>query len=137
MKKEKEKAVIDGANAMYLQAPREPRPNIKNIFAVIQAVEKSGRAPVIVIDPGIRTLIADLDEFEKLLSDDRVMTVSTGDDLSRIVLDTANRLDAVIISNNTYIDYYEEFPWIEQKRISVAIMNGKAFLLDNRMKRAG
>ena len=137
MKKEKEKAVIDGANAMYLLAPREPRPNIKNIVAIAQVVEKSGRDPIIIIDPGIRTLIGDVDEFEKLLSDRRVMTVPPGEDQSRVVLDTANKLDAVIVSNNTYIDYYEEFPWIEQKRISVAIMNGKAFLLDNRMKRAG
>ena len=83
------------------------------------------------------TLIVDADEFEKLLSDRRVMTVAPGEDQSRVVLDTANKLDAVIVSNNTYIDYYEEFPWIELKRISVAIMNGKAFLLDNRMKRAG
>jgi hypothetical protein len=137
MKKEKEKAVIDGANAMYLLAPREPRPNVKNIIAIAQAVEKSGRDPIIIVDPSIRTLIVDADEFEKLLSDSRVMTVPPGEDQSRVVLDTANKLDAVIVSNNTYIDYYEEFPWIELKRISVAIMNGKAFLLDNRMKRAG
>ena len=49
---------------------------------------------------------------------------------------TANKLDAVVISNNTYIDYYEDFPWIEQKRISIAIINGAVLLLDQKMKRA-
>ena len=137
MKKEKEKAVIDGANAMYLQAPREPRPNIKNILAIAQVVERSGRNPVIIVDPGIRPLIVDVNEFEKLLSDRRVMTVSPGEDLSRVVLETASKLDAVIISNNTYIDYYEDFPWIEGRRISMAIVNGTAVLLDQKLKRAG
>ena len=133
----KEKAVIDGANAMYLQAPREPRPNIKNILAIAQVVERSGRDPIIILDPGIRPLIADVNEFEKVLSDRRVMTISTGDDLSRVVLETANKLDAVIVSNNTYIDYYEDFPWIEGRRISMAIVNGTAVLLDQKLKRAG
>ena|SRR5437867_7035778 len=133
----REKAVIDGANAMYLQAPREPRPNIKNILAIAQVVERSGRDPIIILDPGIRPLIADVNELEKLLSDRRVMTVSPGEDLSRVVLETANKLDAVIVSNNTYIDYYEDFPWIEGRRISMAIVNGTAVLLDQKLKRAG
>ena len=133
----REKAVIDGANAMHLQAPREPRPNIKNIFAIVQAVERSGRDPVIIVDLGIRPLIVDVNEFEKLLSDRRVMTVSPGEDLSRVVLETASKLDAVIISTNTYIDYYEDFPWIELRRISVAMVNGTAVLLDQKLKRAG
>ena len=122
---------------MYLQAPREPRPNIKNILAIAQVVERSGRDPIIILDPGIRPLIADVNEFEKLLSDRRVMTVSPGEDLSRVVLETASKLDAVIISTNTYIDYYEDFPWIELRRISVAIVNGTAVLLDQKLKRAG
>ena len=132
----KEKAVIDGANAMYLQAPREPRPNIKNIFGVVQAVQRSGRDPIVIIDPSVRSLIVDVNEFEKLLSDHRVLTVQTGEDLSRIVLETANKLDAVIVSNNTYIDYYEDFPWIEERRISIAMVNGAVLLLDHKMKRA-
>jgi len=132
----KEKAVIDGANAMYLQAPREPRPNIRNIFAIAQAVAMSGRDPIIIVDPGIRPLIVDVDEFEKLLSDRRVTTVQSGEDLSRVVLETANKLNALIVSNNTYIDYYEDFPWIEERRISIAMVNGAVLLLDPRMRRA-
>jgi hypothetical protein len=132
----REKAVIDGANVMYLQAPRERRPNIKNIFAIAQAVETSGRDPIIIVDPGIRPLIVDVDEFGKLLSDRRVTTLQSGEDLSRVVLETATKLNAVIVSNNTYIDYYEDFPWIEERRISVAMVNGAVLLLDPRMKRA-
>jgi hypothetical protein len=132
----KEKAVIDGANAMYLQAPREPRPKIKNIFAIADAVERSGRDPIIIVDPSIRCLIVDVNEFAKLLSDRRVTSIQPGEDLSRVVLETAGKLDAVVVSNNTYIDYYEDFPWIEEKRISMAINNGAVLLLDQKMKRA-
>jgi hypothetical protein len=130
------KAIIDGANAAYLQAPRERRPNIKNISAVAKAVEASGRDPIIVLDPSIRSLIVDVDEFERLLSDSRIMALPSGQDIGRFVLETADKLDAEIVSNNTYIDYYEDYPWIELRRIPVAVVNGNVILLDRRMKQA-
>jgi hypothetical protein len=132
----KQKAIIDGSNAAYLQAPREPRANIKNISAVVKAVEKSGRDPVIILDPSIRTLLVDVDEFERLMSDSRLMTVPAGKDMNHFVLEIADKLDAVIVSNNTYIDYYEEYPWIEERRIPVALVDGSIFLLEAKLKRA-
>jgi Zc3h12a-like Ribonuclease NYN domain len=132
----REKAIIDGSNAVYLQAPRVPRPNVKNILAVADAVESSGRDAIIIMDPTIRSLFADLDEFEQLLSDRRVMVVPGGEDISHFVLTTADKLNAVIVSNNTYIDYFEEFPWIETRRIPVAINNGSVLLLEHKLKLA-
>jgi hypothetical protein len=132
----RQKAIIDGSNAAYLNAPREWRPNIKDIFTIARAVVASGRDPVIVIDPSIRSLLVDVAEFEKLLADSRVITVPSGKDIASIVLDMADKLDAVIISTNTYIEYYEYYPWIEERRIAVAIVNGRALLLEDKMKRA-
>jgi len=133
---DREKAIIDGSNAVHLLAPQVRRPDIRNISAIVSAVEASGRDAIIVIDPGIRSVIADADEFERLMSDPRIMTVPPGQDTSRFVLETAARLDAVIVSNNTYVDYYEDFPWIEARRIPVAAVNGAVLLLDQKMKRA-
>jgi hypothetical protein len=132
----KEKAIIDGSNVVYLQAPQVRRPNIKNISAIARAVEASGREPIIVIDPSIRSVLADADEFERLMSDPRIMTVPPGQETSRFVLETARELDAVMVSNNTYVEYYEDYPWIEQRRIPVAAVSGSVLLLDHKMKRA-
>ena len=134
----RDKAIIDGMNVAYLQAPREPRPNIGNVSAIAEAVEASGRDPVIVIDPSIRSVLADTDELDRLMSDSRVVTVPSGKEVSRFVLETANQLDGIIISNNTYAEYYEDypFPWVEERRISVAMVNASVLLLDNRLKRA-
>ena len=133
----RQKAIIDGSNAAYLNAPREPRPNIRNISAIADAVEASGRDPIIIFDPSIRSLIVDVDEFERLLSDSRLITVPTGKDISRVVLETAEKLDAVIVSNKTYAEYYEDYPRTEERRIPVAVVNGTVLLLDRNMKRAG
>jgi len=133
----RQKAIIDGSNAAYLNAPREPRPNIRNISAIADAVEASGRDPIIIFDPSIRSLIVDVDEFERLLADSRLITVPVGKDIGRLVLETAGKLDAVIVSNNTYADYYEDYPSTEERRIPVAVVNGRVLLLDHNMKRAG
>ena len=132
----KQKAIIDGSNAAYLQAPREPRPNIRNISAIADAVEASGLEPIIIIDPTIRSLIVDVDELERLLSDRRVTVVPSGIEIARFVLETAQKVNALIISNNTYAQHYEDYPWIEERRIPVTIVNGAVVLLDHKMKQA-
>ena len=133
---ERENAVVDALNVAYLQAPRERRANLKNISAIAQAVEMSGRDPIIVIDPTIRSLVADTDELDRLLSDARLVILPDGKDMGRFVLETAAELNAVIVSNNTYAEYYEDYPWVEQKRIAVAVVNGAIMLLDTKIKRA-
>src|SRR5262249_19205853 len=130
------KAVIDGSNALYLSAPREPRPNIKNVYALAEAVESLGLEAVIVFDPGIRPLMTDIHEFEDLLSDPRVICIPDGQDPGILVLETAIHLDALIVSNNTYAEYSLEYDWIESRRIPVAIINGAIILLwEHKFKR--
>jgi Zc3h12a-like Ribonuclease NYN domain len=132
----REKAIVDGSNAAYLQAPRERRPRLENISAIAVAVELSGRDPVIIMDPGIRSLVAETDELDSLLSDARTTILPDGKDIGRFVLETAERLNGVIVSNNTYAEFFEEYPWVEQRRIPVAVVNGAIMLLDTKMKRA-
>ena len=132
----REKAIIDGLNVAYLQAPQERRPKLEHISAIAHAIEMSGRDPVIIIDPTIRSLVADPGALGRLLSDPRVTTLPDGKDMGRFVLEISDRLDGVIVSNNTYAEYYEDYPWVEQKRIGVAVVNGAILLLDTKMKRA-
>ena len=99
--------------------------------------EKDFEAQTRQVFENLRTVLADADEFEKLMSDPRIITVPPGEETGRFVLETAAKLDAVIVSNNTYIEYYEYYPWIEQRRIPVAVVNGSVLLLDQKMKRAG
>jgi hypothetical protein len=138
MQKQKavQKAVIDGSNAAYLKAPRERKPNISNISEVARAVERSGLVPIIIIDPDMRSLMVDVAEFERLLSDPRTMSLPPGKDFGRFVLEVADNVNAVIVSNYTYAEYYEDYPWIEDRRIPVAIVNSSVMLLSEKLRRA-
>ena|SRR5690349_15804724 len=133
---QKQKAVIDGSNIAYLEAPKQPRANIKNIFAVIRAVEERGLDPIVIVDPTIGSIVADTHELERLLAEPYVESVPEGSDAAALVLKRASENDAVIVSNSTYIDYFEEYPWIEQRRTAVAVVDGTVHLLDYRLRKA-
>ena len=138
MQKQKtvQKAVIDGSNAAYLKAPRERKPNIRNISEVARAVERSGLVPIIIIDPDMRSLMVDVEEFERLLSDKRTMPLPPGKEFSRFVVEVADDVNGVIVSNYTYSEHYEDYPWIEERRIPVAIVNSSVMLLSEKLKQA-
>ena len=96
----------------------------------------SGRDPIVVIDPTNRSIISDAEEFHALLGNIESVTVPPGEEIERVVLQTADQHNAVIVSNNTYAQHYEEYPWIEERRIPVALVNGTVLLLENRFSKA-
>jgi len=131
----KEKAVVDGCNVVYLDSPRR-KPSIKNIFAVVAAVEASGREPVVIVQPAVLSVLGELELLERLLSQSCVLRIPDGSDPARCVLETAQECDAIIVSNSAYVDYWNEFPWVELCRLPVAAVDGGVCLLEARFKNA-
>jgi len=129
----KEKAVIDGCNVVYVDSPRR-KPSIKNIFAVISAIEASGREPVVIVHPAVLSILGEFELLERLLSQSCVVRIPAGSDPARAVLEKAQECDAIIVSNNAYVDYWNEFPWVELCRLPVAAVDGRVSLLEARFK---
>src|SRR5262249_41078275 len=125
----REKAVIDAGNLAHLESRRQANGSINNIFAVIAAVRAGGRDPLVVVDPAMISAVGDLQDVQRLLRDPCVFSVPPGSDPARAVLETAQELDAVIVSNNTYADYWNEYPWVELCRLPVAVVDGSICLL--------
>ena len=129
----KEKAVIDGCNIAYLQSPQR-KPSIRNIFNVIAAVRASGREPLVIIEPTVLSILGEVELFQRLLSEPCVLSILPGSDAARTVLETARECDAIIVSNNTYVDYWSEYPWVELCRLPVASIDNSVCLLESRFK---
>ena len=132
----KQIAVIDASNVLHLEVPRQQKPRIKNIYAVINAVKASGREPVLVVETAMLSTVGDPENLEKLLAESFVLSIPDGSDASRAVLETAQERDAIIVSNNTYSDYWGEYPWVELCRLPVALVDGHVCLLERRFQKA-
>jgi hypothetical protein len=109
----KQKAVIDAWNILNLEIPRQQKPRIKIIYAVIDAVKASGREPILVVEAATLSTVGDPENLENLLAESFVLSIPDGSDSSRAVLETAEKRDAIVVSNNTYSDYWSEYPWVE------------------------
>jgi hypothetical protein len=129
----KEKAVLDACNIVRLGSPHR-KPSIKNILAVMDAVHASGRQPIIVLDEAMLSALGEAQELSTLLLSPCVISIPAGSDARRAVLQIAQENDAIIVSNDAYVDYWEEYPWVELCRLPVAVVDGAVFLLEARFK---
>jgi hypothetical protein len=133
----KEIAVIDAGNILHSERPRQGKLSVKNIFAVIAAVGASGREPIVIVDAAAFSPVCEVEELETLLGSSSVITVPPGFDADWLVLETAQKHDAIVVSNNTYVDYQVEYPWVELCRLPVAVKDGDVCLLEARFQKAG
>ncbi|HBY96831.1 MAG: hypothetical protein M5U01_33540 [Ardenticatenaceae bacterium] len=49
-------------------------------------------------------------------------------DADYFVLETAGREEALVVSNDQFEPYQDRFPWIEQRRVPLMIINGEVEL---------
>jgi len=130
---QREKAVIDGCNVLYLESPQR-KPSINNIFAVIATVRASGREPLVIVEPTVLSVLGELELLQRLLCQSCVISVPAGSDRARVVLEKAQECDGILVSNDTYSDYWSEYPWVELCRLPVAKIDGSVCLLEARFK---
>src|SRR5215470_9176198 len=132
---QREKAVIDGCNILYLESPQR-KPSINNIFAVIGAVKASGREPLVIVEPAVLSVLGEFELLQRLLWQSCVFSVPAGSDRARVVLEKAQECDGIVVSNDTYSDYWSEYPWVELCRLPVTKIDGSVCLLEARFKDA-
>jgi len=102
---QREKAVIDGCNILYLESPQR-KPSVKNVFGVIAAVRRSVREPLVIVDPAVLSIVGEFELLQRLLSESCVISIPTGSDIGHLVLEKAQECDGIVVSNNTYVDYW-------------------------------
>ncbi|GIV95603.1 MAG: hypothetical protein KatS3mg057_0260 [Herpetosiphonaceae bacterium] len=121
-------AVVDGANIAYIEKTREGKPKVSNLVAVCRAIEEKGLDPIVIVDAGLRYEVDDPDQLEALIDQQRVRQAPAGTDADFFVLQIAEEEQGLVISNDLFEDYRDRFPWIEERRVPVMIVQGEAHL---------
>ena len=120
--------VVDGANVAYEELSKKGEPKVSNINAVRNALKEHGFTPIIIIDASLRFDIDDPDQMETLIDDQEFRQVPAETDADFFVLETADRYGALVVSNDRFEPYRDRYPWIEERRVPVMIINGKVEL---------
>lgn len=121
-------AVVDGANVAYAERTREGRPKASNITAMRAALERLRYKPIIIVDAALRHDVDDTQQMESLIEKQIVRQAPAGVPADYFVLRTAQEEGAVIVSDDIYRQYREQFPWITERRLPFMIINGRVEL---------
>ncbi|MCC7553401.1 MAG: Zc3h12a-like ribonuclease [Methanobacteriaceae archaeon] len=114
------KVVIDGSNLAHYKKNKDSKPQLSNILAAVDALEKNGDEFVIIVDASLRHEIDDKLQFEKLLESENVEQVESGNNADHFIFELAEKENAKILSNDKFRDFTDEYKDINSMRIPFA-----------------
>ena len=128
---ERERIVVDGTNVAWM-TKKEGKPNIDNIEMVRRELEKEGYAPVIIVDASLRHNVpeSNKERFERWIEEEKVIQAPAQVRADDAILKFANDRGLKVVSNDTFRDYEEVYPWVrdKSKRIPFNIIGSQAIL---------
>lgn len=122
--------VIDGANVAYEERSAGGKPKLSNLLRVRGELEERGYEAVILVDASLKYDIDDQEQLEKLIQSQQVRQVPAGTDADYFIIQFADQLDALIVTNDRYKDYAAQYPWIPERRLPYMIVKGEVVLYD-------
>lgn len=117
--------VVDGANVAYAELSHAGDPKVSNLVAMNEALQQEGYEPIVIIDASLRYDVDDPDQLEALLDDHACRQAPAGTDADYFILETADRLEAWVVSNDEFEDWLDDYPWIEERRVPFMIIRGE------------
>jgi hypothetical protein len=126
----KKMVVIDGANVAYEERSAGGKPKLSNLLKVRRELEERGCEAVIIVDASLKYDIDDQEQLETLIQSQQVRQVPAGTDADFFIIQFADQLDALMVTNDRYRDYAERFPWIPERRLPYMIVKGEVVLYD-------
>lgn len=118
------KIVVDGSNVAFEEFSKGGTPKVSNLVAVRKHLEERGFHPMILVDASLKHKVDDPDQLDALIVSERIHQVPAGTDADYWVLETALRIDGLVVSNDRFTPYQDAYPWIEERRIPFMIIEG-------------
>ena len=126
----KRMVVIDGANVAYEERSAGGKPKFSNLLKVRRELEEKGFEAVVLVDASLKYDIDDQEQLEKLIQSQQVRQVPAGTDADYFIIQFAQELDALIVTNDRYKDYAQQYPWIPERRLPYMIVKGEVVLYE-------
>ena len=126
----KKTVVIDGANVAYEERSAGGKPKLSNLLKVRREMEERGQEAVIIVDASLKYDIDDQTQMAALIESQHIRQVPAGTDADYFIIQFAHELDALIVTNDRYKDYAEQYPWITERRLPYMIVMGEVVLYD-------
>ena len=129
--------VVDGANVAHEELSSSGKPKVANLVAMMRELADRGYEPVVIVDASLWHEIDDPDQLDAMIERQQVRQVPAGTDADFFVLETAENLDAPVVSNDLFRNRRERYPWVRERRVPYMVVGGQIELYEDAMARAG
>lgn len=126
-------AVVDGSNVAHERRTPDGQPRVDNLTAVRDELQRLGFEVMIIVDAALAHQVDDPEELERLIDADVVKQAPAETDADYFILEQAEATEAIVVSNDRYRDRTHEYPWIEDRRVPVMILDGRVELYEPRL----
>jgi hypothetical protein len=127
------RVIVDGANVAYAEVSQAGDPRVSNLVAVQRMLEAKGLEPIVILDASLRHEVDDSQQLEALFDDPNFRQAPAGTDADYFILETADRLDAYVLSNDEFEEYSDRYPWIRERRVPLMIIQGEVELYEPKL----
>ncbi|MHA2117552.1 MAG: NYN domain-containing protein [Candidatus Thorarchaeota archaeon] len=103
--------IVDGNNVAYHLAPTG-KPRVANLVLARQSLVSAGYKPIIVVSAALVHKIDKPDALRELIGFGHIMEATKGKNDDLIIIQTAQRSNADIVSNDRFLDWQGRYPWI-------------------------
>jgi hypothetical protein len=125
--------LIDGANIGHIEKSQDGKPKMSNIVGVCQALREKGFRPLVIVDASFRHEVDDPDQLEALLDNQEVYQAPAGTEADFFLLKTSEENGAMVVSNDNFSEFHDQYPWIEERRVPAMIINGEVILYEDKL----
>lgn len=126
--------LVDGANVAYAELSQDGDPKVSNLVAMCTALEGQGYEPIVIVDASLRHEVGDPEQLEGLLDNDDWRQAPAGTDADYFILETAERLDADVVSNDEFERWMDDYPWVHERRVPFMIVHGEVMVYRERLR---
>lgn len=114
--------LVDGANVAYTNKTTEGKPQLKNIRLVTEKLEKEGYYPIVIADATLWHEIDKPDKMDELVESGKIRQSPAGTEADYFLIQTAEKFNAKIISNDQFGKYTDAHPDVYDRRVPFMII---------------
>jgi hypothetical protein len=126
---ENNKVVVDGSNIAWEELSDSGKPKIENVIMAIETLEQYGFKDITVVaDAALRYQIEDPHNLDERVKEGIIKVLPAKVDGDSFILRLSRSSGALILTNDLFKEYREEYRFIDQRRIPYSIINGTFYL---------
>jgi hypothetical protein len=121
--------IIDGSNVAWEDIGIDGKPKLENITLAAEELKRHGfKEIVIVADAALRYQIERKEDLDQLTREGIIKVLPAKVDGDSFILRLSAQNGSLILTNDLFKEFREEFSWIDKRRVPYSILQGELYL---------